>query len=84
MKIGLNTYSFRNELEKGEYNLQEIWQIAEKIGYIEGIELLDRHIPGWPNGDLNKGIKNVAEQLENYKFNLFGLGPHFELYKRRG
>lgn len=82
MRIGLNTYSFRNELEKGEYDLQEVWDIADKIGFIEGVELLDRHIPGWPNGDLNKGIRNVIEQLESFKYPIYALGPHFKIYQR--
>lgn len=82
MKIGLNTYSFRKELEKSEYSLEQVWQIADKIGFIEGIELLDRHIPGWPNGNLNKGIGMVVEQLESYNYPVYGLGPHFKIYQR--
>ena len=82
MKIGLNTYSFRKEFLKNKYSLENIWTIAEKIGYIEGIELFDGHIPGWPDGDLDKGIKQVIEQIESHGWKLFGLGPHFKLYQR--
>ncbi len=82
MKIGLNTYSFRKEIETGKYSLEDIWEIANKIGYIEGIELLDRHIPGWSDGDFDEGIKHVIEQLESYGWPLIGLGPHFKLYQR--
>ncbi len=82
MKIGLNTYSFRKELLKNKYSLQDIWTIAEKIGYNEGIELFDGHIPGWPDGNLDKGIKQVIEQIDSYRWKLFGLGPHFKLYQR--
>ena len=82
MKIGLNTYSFRKEILKNKYSLENIWNITNKIGYIEGIELFDGHIPGWPNGDLDKGIKLVIERIESYGWKLFGLGPHFKLYQR--
>ena len=82
MKIGLNTYSFRKELFSSEYSLEKVWNIADKIGYIEGIELFDGHIPGWPNGDLDKGIKQVIEEVESHGWKLFGIGPHFKLYQR--
>jgi sugar phosphate isomerase/epimerase len=81
MKIALNTYSFRRELESNVFNLDKLWTIAEKLKHIEGIELLDRHIPGWPNGDIKKGIKQVIDQLESYNFDLIGLGPHLHMYK---
>ncbi|MCP4763738.1 MAG: sugar phosphate isomerase/epimerase [archaeon] len=82
MKIGLNTYSFRKEIGKGKYTLEQVWEITNKIGYIEGIELLDRHIPGWPDGDLDKGIKQVIEQIKPYNWNIYALGPHVKLYRK--
>ncbi|MBD3352016.1 MAG: TIM barrel protein [Candidatus Lokiarchaeota archaeon] len=82
MKIGLNTYSFRKELKKDQdFTLKNVWKIAEEIGEIEGIELLDRHIPGWPDGDLNKGVADVKEQVESFGWKLYALGPHVKMYK---
>jgi sugar phosphate isomerase/epimerase len=82
MKIGLNTYSFRKEIEQLKtLSLEQIWKIVNKIKIIEGIELLDRHIPGWPNGDLNHGIAEVVEQTKAYKLNLYALGPHIKMYQ---
>ena len=78
MKIGLNTYSFRNELEKEHWTLQKVWQITQKIGVIEGIELLDRHIPGWPNGDLSAGIKQVIEENRGVWINGLRSRPSFK------
>jgi len=82
LKIGLNTYSFRNELERERsLSLYDIWKIAKNIGLIEGIELLDRHIPNWPNNNLKEGIKKCSEELETFELKIFALGPHLKLYK---
>lgn len=83
MKIGLNTYSFRKELEKTKkYSLDDVWRIAENIGNIDGIELLDRHIPGWLDNNIKQGIKDVAESIDSHGWKLYALGPHLKTYKR--
>ena len=33
------------------------------IGNIEGIEFLDRHIPGFPNGNMDQGIKDFIDVI---------------------
>ena len=82
MKIGLNTYSFRKELEKTkEYTLDDVWRVAENIGDIDGIELLDRHIPGWADGDIAAGIRQVNEAVEKHGWKLYALGPHLKMHK---
>lgn len=81
MKIGLNTYSFRKELGSQSMTLQQVWKFAKNIGLIEGIELLDRHIPGWPNGDLKGGIKQIQEETASFGLQIYALGPHLKMYQ---
>lgn len=80
MKIGLNTYSFRRELDNKSLSLEQIWKIIDKIGLFEGVELLDKHIPGWPN-NLADGVKQVKEQVSSYNWKLYALGPHLKMYQ---
>jgi sugar phosphate isomerase/epimerase len=80
MKIGLNTYSFRNEIENKKLTLDKVWQIAQKIGVFEGIELLDRHIPSTEDGNLSTGIKQVIEETAGYGLMVYALSPHVHLY----
>jgi sugar phosphate isomerase/epimerase len=81
LKIGVNTYSFRNELEKKSLNIEQVFKIVKKIGMVDGIELLDRHIPGWGSADLNKGIKDTIELAKSYNLKLFALGPHLKMFR---
>ena len=72
MKIAINTYSFRKEIEKThEMTLEDVFRVAKNLKIVEGIELLDRHIPGWPDGDLSKGIAEPSffvEGIHKYKY----------------
>jgi sugar phosphate isomerase/epimerase len=82
MKIGLNTYSFRAELEKTKtLTLDQVFGIAQKIGLVDGIELLDRHIPRWSSGDLKAGVAQIKELAASYKFPIYALGPHLKMYQ---
>jgi sugar phosphate isomerase/epimerase len=80
MKIGLNTYSFRRELESKSLTHEQIWKILDKIGLFDGIELLDKHVPGWPH-NLQEGVKIVKEQMAVYNWKLYALGPHVKMYQ---
>lgn len=82
MKIGLNTYSFRNELEKQKsLTLEQVFKIAQKIKLIQGIELLDRHIIGWLTGDLKSGVAQSVSLAKSYGFPIYALGPHLKVYQ---
>lgn len=61
--------------------LEDVWEYADKIGLIEGVELLDHHVPDVKDGDLNAGIKLVKEQVESYGWELYGLAPHPHLWR---
>jgi sugar phosphate isomerase/epimerase len=81
MKIGVNTYSFRKELSSNTLTLDQVWNILGKLGLVEGIELLDRHIPGIEYGNLNAGVKSVVEKTATYNWPVYALGPHLKMFQ---
>ena len=83
MKIGLNTYSFRNELKSGALSLSQVLEICSKMGTIEGIELFDGHLRASDGPDLRSQVQVAKEEIEGLGLELFALGPHIR-FRRKG
>jgi len=70
-KIGLATYSFRNELKKGTLSLTEIFRVLKHLE-MYGLGLHHSHFE-------DKDLPKIVEEAKSYDLTIYALGPNGDL-----